>query len=114
MITIPTYQQVSSRYVVDVDLNGIMYSLQFLWNTRDNAWYMDIYLQDTVVLSGIKIVPNYALLYQYQGTPNIPAGEFFVVDTDENNPYSEDITFENFGVRYILTFATTEEILNGV
>ncbi len=115
MIIIPTYQKISSKYVIDIELNGTMFSLHFLWNTREEFWYMNIFsAEGDPVITGIKIVPKYALLEQFKAVPGLPEGDFFVVDNDQNNPYSEGITYDNFGTRYSLLFITTEEIENGV
>jgi hypothetical protein len=116
MLIIPTFQQTSSKYNLDIELTGKLYNLGFSWNTREEAWYMCISLEDTILISGIKLVPNYLLLYQYESLPNLPEGDFFIVDNDQDLD-SSDITYDNFGIRYQLVFLTTEEleeINNGV
>jgi hypothetical protein len=113
MVIIPTFQSTSSRYTIEVELNNVPFNLAFHWNARDAAWYMDISdANDILLLAGIKLVLNYALLNQYNYLEGLPDGEFFVSDTNTDNPYSEELTYDNFGDRYQLIFITNDE-LNG-
>ena len=110
MVIIPTYQSTSARYSIEVELEDVTYTLDFHWNSRDSAWYMDIEYEDSIILAGIKLVPKYALLHQYAYLANLPDGEFFIIDSDDDNPYAEDLTFDNFGDRYLLLFIPNSEL----
>ena len=113
MFIVPTFQVQSSKYIMEVELNNQVFRLRFLWNTRELYWYMDILNQDDVeILTGIKMVINYVLLNQFQYMADLPKGEFFVMDL-EQNPSTGGITFDNFGERYQLLFYTDEEIASG-
>ncbi len=110
MVIIPTYQSKSARYSIEVELDDTAYVLEFYWNARDSAWYMDIYLDDELILAGIKLVPKYALLHQFAYLDGLPDGEFCIVDNDTDSDYSEDLDFDNFGDRYVLVYVTNDEI----
>ena len=110
MVTIPTYQSTSARWSEEVELDDTTYILYFYWNARDSAWYMDIYnSDDDLILAGIKLVLGYALLHQYAYLAGLPDGEFMVCDTNTDNPYSEDLDFDNFGDRYQLVYISKDE-----
>jgi hypothetical protein len=115
MTVIPIYQQVSSKYTIDIELNGVLFTLLFYWNSRDTAWYMSIYSGEVPILTGIKLVPQYLLLNQYRSLPNLPNGDFFIVDNDKSGGQGS-ITYDNIGLdsRFSLVFLTSEELENGI
>lgn len=110
MFAISTFQNKSSRYIMEVELNGEVFRLQFYWNAREEFWYMNILQSDdTRIVDGIKITPAYFLATQFEATPNMPSGDFLLADI-ESNPITGGVTFDNFGTRYILIFYTQEEL----
>ncbi len=55
-----------------IQLDNIIYFLNFTWNALNEFWVMDIYNRnEEPLILGIKIVPNYPLLAQFtvQGMP---------------------------------------------
>lgn len=113
MFVVPTFQNRSSKYTIEVELNSEVFRLRFIWNSREQSWYMDILDQDDIeILTGIKLVINYELLLQYEAYDNLPKGEFILWDL-EKNPKTGGVTFDNFGRRYQLIFFTDEEIEEG-
>ncbi len=114
MVIIPTFQNRSARYAMDIELNGTIFHLRFHWNARENNWYMDIQDQDEInILMGIKLVVNYFLLAQYRAYINLPEGDFIFWDLNQI-PEDGGVTFDNFGDRYQLIFFTDDEIESGV
>lgn len=110
MTLIPVYSAVSARYYLEIVLAGEVFTLRFDWNTRDESWAMDIVANSGAdILTGIKLVPNYVLTKQYSMIPGMPAGDFYLLD-DSNVSTNGLVTFENFGDRYKLYFATADEI----
>ena len=108
MIQIGTFQNTSSRYIFNIDLNGESFRLRFHWNTRENNWYMDIMdTEDNNLLLGVKLVVDYELTKRYKYIQGLPKGEFFVTAIAENE--SEELTYDNFGSKYIMVFLTNEE-----
>ncbi len=109
MIIVPIQSAVSSRWQMDMELDGDVYSLRFSYNAREAAWYLDILSDGTELLCGVKLVIGYRLLRQYRAIPGLPNGDFFVQD---NEPESQAgrIDFDNLGNRYMLVFATYTEL----
>lgn len=110
MIVIPTFQNRTARYGIDIELNGIVFHLLFSWNSREESWYMDIQNSEEIdILRGIKLIPNYQLLKQYRAYADLPQGEFILWDL-YNDSVNSEITYDNYGKRYQLLFFTNEEI----
>lgn len=113
MIEIPVYSSVSARYSLDISLNGVVFTLRFDWNTRDEAWTMDIVDNTPAdILTGVKLVPNYLLVKQYAMRPGMPEGDFYLLDTSTIK-LDKIVTYDNFGDRYRLMFLTPDEVLAG-
>lgn len=110
MIILPTFQTSSPRYKYHISLDGIIYYLNFNWNTRESAWYMDIAnSSETLILAGIKLVPDYRLLKQYKAIEGLPAGDFLLVDSKQDDQNSQ-VTFDNFGDRYVLMYVEESDL----
>lgn len=114
MVVIPVFQNVSSKFEIDIELEpSTIYRLYFRFSGRENAWYMDIGDQDGVtIITGLKLVPNYSLLKQYIAVTNIPPGEFFLTDLDED-PATGPLDYDTFGERYQLLYYTAAELTSG-
>jgi len=111
---LPTFQTVSSKYQFTISLEDKTYQLYFNWNTREQAWYMDISDTDGVLIqAGIKVVVGYYLLQQYKSNGLLPPGDFYVLDLQES-PNAAGVGFSDFGVRYQMVYLTKEETINGV
>lgn len=53
-------------YTMQIALSGVLFNLDFHWNSLNSFWVMGIYTANRVpVVLGIKIVPNYNLSGQY-------------------------------------------------
>lgn len=73
MLEIPFKQE--SCFEEQITLSGTIFLLKFTWNSLNEFWTMDIRDRDeNPILLGIKIVPNYPLLYQYTDI-RLPLGE---------------------------------------
>jgi hypothetical protein len=119
MISIPFSQNVSSKFYFTIALeNDGVFTLSFFFNTRDNAWFMDILnsVGDTVLLAGVRLSVGYFLLQQYHGTEGLPKGDFIVYDelaaNLTNTETSEDLSFDNIGIdqRFTLLYVTEAEL----
>lgn len=74
MHVIPTAHS-TPRYQQRTTLGGVVFTLGFAWNSRDEAWYLT--LGDATgdpIASGIKLVPRYRLLQKISDLRR-PAGE---------------------------------------
>lgn len=113
MFIVPSFQNISSKYIFTANLNNEIFRLQFHWNSREEIWYMSILdSNEILILSGVKLVPNYDIIDRYRYLPGMPKGRF-VLSRLPGNPDTR-VTFENFGVSFILIFFTDEEVENGV
>jgi len=90
-----------------VPLDGVNYTLQFRWNLRENAWYMDVLNEagDTVLIGGIAIVVSYPLASQFTGRS--PPGIFAATDTTGENV---DPGINDLGDRVKLFYVTAAEL----
>jgi hypothetical protein len=96
------------NFFFDVDLDGVLYQLNFEYNEREEFWYFDILdLEGNEIRSGIKCVVNWPFLI-FTSNPNRPAGQLLCLDAREN---SEDPTLDNFGIDVF--FAYSEEVTVG-
>ena len=58
---------VFSNYVFEVDLDGVFFKLNFKFNERDDAWFMDILdPADNLLRNGLKIVNEWSILRLWQ------------------------------------------------
>jgi len=114
LIVLPIFQNRSTHFFYDIELNNELFHLKYYWNARELSWYMDIQDQnENNILMNIKLVINYILLLQYRYINELPKGQLFIMDL-EQNPIIGGITFDNLGKRYQLIFFTNEEINTGV
>lgn len=106
MIVIPVRNDPSHE--LSIVLNGISYTLKFIWNTRFEYWSMNISDRDkNPIIQGIKIVPNYALIDQIT-IVNIPNGDFYAVRSEPESKEVIGIDSFSSGV-FQLLFLTEEE-----
>lgn len=109
MYIVPIFSSTSSQFIIEAELGGSNWILGLRYNARDVSWYLSISdNNDNLVLSGIKLVPTYPLIERYRYIPNLPNGDFIVMDLDESPGGS--VNFDNLGTRYQLVFFTQEEI----
>lgn len=89
---------------ITIVLSGVVYVLTFRYNTRSSRWEMDIADgSNNVILSGIIMLINQDLTYQYKtAISNLPVGTFFIIDNT-----NKDIqpTLNSWGITNTLTYA---------
>lgn len=93
-----------------VSLSGINYRFVFTFNGRDERWRLSIYIGNTAVIEGVKILENQALLSQYL-LDDFNHGELFCIRLKKDGlPVGRN----NFGLgkAYELIYYSNEEILN--
>lgn len=66
----------------DVVLDGLIYQLALRWNTRDRHWFLDIGVDDSVLLAGIKLNVSDDLFSQSRHIEGLPLGRLQVIDQD--------------------------------
>lgn len=98
--TIPVPEEVIP-FNLQVDLNGVIYTLSFTWFPRDAYWRMTILKSGVVLLSHLKLVNTQDLLAQYTGVEDLPEGIFIVFDHDG---LDSDPNATGFGDRVLLMY----------
>jgi hypothetical protein len=107
MIVVPT-QLGFSAFTININLDEVTYNLLFIWNSREEEWYMDILDVDNVALiRSVKLVLNYDLLETYDAIEGLPAGVFIFIQASPDAVMSS----ENFGTDFLLTYFTAAEVL---
>lgn len=92
----------SSHFDLTVDLESVTYRMAFNFNIRAAAWYVTISSETGVTaISGIPLLTNVDLLFQYQGNPGLPPGTFMALDTEG---LQEDADRDNLGDRIKLIY----------
>jgi hypothetical protein len=107
---IQTFADRYPRWKQSVDLSGVRYGLYFDWSTRMESWFMSVLnMNDEVLLGGIRLVPVIDLLEKYRASvPALPPGILRVLDK-ESDTVTAEITRDNLGVRFLLSYTETEE-----
>lgn len=63
-----------------VPIDGVLYVLEFQYNTRADFWTMAVYSKDGApLLTGIKVVIDYELVQRY-GSRGLPFGNLYAID----------------------------------
>ena len=109
-VIIPTYADKNPRWKVKVDLSGNRYTFEVSYNTRQDAWLMNI--KDTnneYLIAGIRLVPEIELLGKYRAScPGLPPGDLFLTDR-ERRPDTAEVTRDNLSSRFALTYMIAAE-----
>lgn len=112
----PTQIQTSSNlpfYSEQVNMDGTFFTLNFKWNRRDSAWYLDIYTEEgAAVLLGHKLVVNFSPTRRL-ASGVAPRGEIFIVELSGTD---DEANFDDLGTRVIASYFTHDEmvtLLNG-
>lgn len=83
MVVIPFSNSQYPSFVQEISLEEKVYKFRFYWNDRFDYWSMAILnFEDTIVLSGIKLVLNYELIQRYRHR-DIPQGQLYVIDPSD-------------------------------
>jgi hypothetical protein len=105
VIEIPVTNQYPA-YSFQVELEGVLYLLDFHYNSRMERWIMSIYSESNdPVLMGIPLLTGWSHIGSFQ-TSLKPPGEFLCIDEGSlgRNPDRE-----NFGVDVKLVYVESEE-----
>jgi hypothetical protein len=107
-VTLPT--QNAPFYSQLIDLDGTTYSIVLRWNTREEAWYLDIDEQDgTGIVRGQKILPLVNLSSRWADS-RMPPGILFVDAVNSDARPGRDSLFDG---DVALVYITEDEVENG-
>lgn len=104
-LSIPLFDD-TANYTIRIQLDQIVYTLGFRFNTRLNTWVLRVADEfDVTILAGIPLLPGPALLDQFLSYA-VPPGGLILFNTENNNiPPTQD-TFSNiFDLIYNEVFA---------
>jgi len=105
-VDIPFFNRFAN-FSEELTVDGISYRLEFTYNGRSAQWSMSIFdIDQNPLVCGVPLVMNFNLFYQYPGR-GLPKGEFYVVDTTEEE---ERVTRENMGTILTLTYIPEAEL----
>ena len=103
---IPTSTELAN-YTQKTVLDGTSYQLEFIYNEREDAWYVSILSDEgTDLINGIKIVADWPLLRRHQAE-DTPPGELIAQDT---TGAGLDPGFADLGAGVILLYIDKAEI----
>ena len=106
-VTVIDTSQSLFDYHQRVSLDDVQFELRFRWNTRLQAWFVDILDEDRIVLVyARRCVIEWPLLRQARHLDDIPGGELMNVDTTQRGvpPIADD-----FGTRVLLMYIDQAE-----
>lgn len=88
-------------------LDDVTYTLEIRWNTRAEAWFMNVLDIEGIVVyqAGLKLVANW--MTSAYTTGRNPPGSFFLLDTSGQG---EEPGEEDLGDRHKLLYFTASEI----
>jgi hypothetical protein len=98
IITLPATG--TAKFQINVTLDDVPLTLQFIWNSREAAFFMTVLDENNdLLVSGHKVVVDWTLLQRYRDI-RLPPGKIWVIRTDDDiQP-----TIENFGSEVILVY----------
>lgn len=96
-----------SFFDVQVPLDNVTYTLEFRWNVRNLAWYLNVWdeSEQTIYLAGQRLVAQYPLGAWLTGRN--PPGALYVIDT---SGLGQDPGLSDLGIRHQLYYATAAEL----
>ena len=97
-----------NAYDFQMELESVIYTLDFGFNSRSSRWYMSIYDQskENLLVGDIPILVSIPLHDQYID-PLLPPGRFIAVNETGTN---EQPTRDNFGVDVKLFYQESTDI----
>lgn len=99
---LPTLTDGTAHYEFQVPLNERLYRMEFIFNTRDDFWYLNLYdaLSGDALRYGLKVVSEWDLLRLYSG-PRDPGS---LVPVPQGAAGTEANTLEALGTDVLLTY----------
>ena len=99
--------ETTDSFIEQVDLDGLIFDLQFYWNSRDNHWFLSIGRNGIFLLEGIKLINTTDLISEFGRIENLPPGLLSVEDLDGNYSDPDDT---NFGDRVQLRYTVAANV----
>lgn len=104
---IDTSQQLFD-YRERVSLDDVSFELRFRWNTRMQAWFVDVFDEDGgIIVYGRRCVIEWPLFRQSRHLAAIPDGDMMCIDTTQRDVPPTQF---DFGLRVLLLYLDGEEV----
>ena len=107
MIQVPVSQNGNSD--VDITLEGITYTLQYRFNTRNNRFFLNILRENVELIMGMRLIefgtPNFSYPFE-----DVPPGTFLVAQFQKD--LEDFATIGNLGINedYSLLYINSDEL----
>ena len=100
---------VNGNSSVDVTLDGSVFEIYTYLNGRNNRLYLDILVDGTDLLTGIRMLENVAIIHQYSFS-GLPPGLILMAQL---NSVSDTATLGNTGIDldYSLTYEPVDDLV---
>lgn len=91
-----------------LSLEGVLFTLDLRWNSRAQAWVLDLYDGGGALLAGgLRLVADAPLLERFGARTDFPPGELIAFDTSGRG---QDPGHADLGTRVPLLYLTAEEV----
>lgn len=100
----------ANDFVTSATLDGVTYKLHFAYNSY-GYWTFDIRNMDnTDLVRGVRIVPNFPLLHQHRRQKGLPPGELMAIAVNGTKPPGRN---DFLNGKYTLLYVSEDEV-NGI
>jgi hypothetical protein len=107
-VELPLFAEPSYQYNASIENKSRVF--KFNWNDRLCAWHMDIANDDgTVIVEGIRLVPSYPMLMDYQLDKFDMTGYFVLMQQNLAQLGSENKLITDIPDRYTLFYIFEQE-----
>jgi hypothetical protein len=95
-------------FTIQADLDGVTFTLDIIWNSRDGYWYLSIETPNgTPILAGQKAVVSYPIGWHQYYNPAMPTGNLQWIDTTGQGL---DPGYADIGARVLLYYFDAAEV----
>ena len=108
MIQLPVTRSGDSDY--DLTLDGVTYTFQYRYNTRNKRIYLNILREDVEIIMGVRLIENISPNQMYSN-PDAPKGLLLVMQMTDEDKFA---TLGNFGIgeNFNLVYASEQEVID--
>lgn len=108
MLQIPSFQNISSIFSEEINLNDQVVQIDIAYNTRTDFFHLSQFTDsEGNFLNGIKITPNHLILEPHKALMDFE-GDLIVLKFDEDA--GDVITYDNLNNGYSLIYLTPDEV----
>lgn len=99
-------------YEIRVELEGVAYLFRFRWNTRAEAWFVDVAdANGELIVAGRKCLADEFLLEQFRARAGVPPGILHPFDTTRRQV---DPAQDDFGTRVVLYYLDSLDVAEAI